>query len=197
MPSDVAETAARIRAARGYSGLSQKDLAKKLGHSVETMSRIENGRRAASADETEAIARICAVPMLFMETGFALIEERGAEATQGDLMKRVIALEQKLQRDSVEGPSHQPDLVLVNGDRVAVVQLKTGAGKTSAAVVAAVEASLAASRSGSAMTPIERAELLERGLIEAVRVLDTASDSDEQGPVAPGHLAQGTEGDAG
>jgi DNA-binding XRE family transcriptional regulator len=35
---------ARIRAARGYSGLTQIALAKELGYSVETMSRIDRRR---------------------------------------------------------------------------------------------------------------------------------------------------------
>jgi transcriptional regulator with XRE-family HTH domain len=65
------ELAARVRAARGYSGLHAKQLAKELSISVETMSRIENGRRAVPYEERTKIAQACGVPRWFLENGWA------------------------------------------------------------------------------------------------------------------------------
>lgn len=79
------ETAGRLRAARGYAGLKQPELAEALGVSVETLSRMENGRTTISVEACHAIARICEVPTAFMDAGFAplrridfedLLEER-------------------------------------------------------------------------------------------------------------------------
>lgn len=94
MPS-AKETAARLRAARGYAGLTQRKLASLMGTSVETLSRIENGRRTATAEEIERIVALCdGVPMEFIRTGFALIAERGRTTAQVDVVERLATLEE-------------------------------------------------------------------------------------------------------
>lgn len=64
------ETAGRLRAARGYAGLKQPELADKLGVSVETLSRMENGRTTVSDKTRYTVAEICGVPGAFMDVGF-------------------------------------------------------------------------------------------------------------------------------
>jgi transcriptional regulator with XRE-family HTH domain len=56
---------------RGYGGLEQPDLASRLGVSVTTLSRMENGRSGIGDDVLEAAARACDVPVAFAQSGFA------------------------------------------------------------------------------------------------------------------------------
>lgn len=93
MPS-AQETGARLRAARGYANLTQRKLAKLMGTSVETLSRIENGHRTASQEEIDKIMSFCeGVPMEFIRTGFDLIVERGRKPAQADVTERLQAVE--------------------------------------------------------------------------------------------------------
>jgi len=64
------EWAPRIRAARGYAGLSQPELAKRLEVSIGTIKRTELGDRKPKRSELLAIADICKVPMWFLEAGW-------------------------------------------------------------------------------------------------------------------------------
>lgn len=94
------EMAARVRAARGYAGLKALDLAKALNVSVETMSRIENGRRPVAPEEREKIVTACkGVPDWFIEDGW---------------------------EGGVTSGTRQPDLVLRNqqGELLALVEVK-------------------------------------------------------------------------
>lgn len=85
------EKAARIRAARGYAGLKQPELAKALGVSVETVSRLENGRTTIGSDTLERVGCVCQVPPAFMEAGFAPLER-----PISDMEARVYNLERRL-----------------------------------------------------------------------------------------------------
>lgn len=66
--------AARLRAARGYKGLKQPELAKMLGISVETLSRMENGATTVPDERVVQIAKACEVPLVFMQVGFAPLD---------------------------------------------------------------------------------------------------------------------------
>lgn len=63
--------AARLRAARGYAGLKQPELAAQLGISKETLSRMENGRTKVESSTQERIARVTGVPLEFLLNGWA------------------------------------------------------------------------------------------------------------------------------
>jgi len=65
-------TAARVRAARAFADLEQRDLAEALELSVATIRRIERGGRTASAPELIHIGEVCGVPREFMLHGFTL-----------------------------------------------------------------------------------------------------------------------------
>lgn len=99
MPSDLeerAEKAARLRAARGYAGLTQRQLAKELGHgySVETLSRIENGRTEITAEHIDNYLRVCStVPRAFMDVGFQPIIDAARAPVAVDVLRRVSSLE--------------------------------------------------------------------------------------------------------
>jgi transcriptional regulator with XRE-family HTH domain len=64
------EVARRIRAARAYADLPQSAFAELLHCTTATVRRIENGQREMNGDELEGIARLCGVPMAFLEQGF-------------------------------------------------------------------------------------------------------------------------------
>lgn len=82
------ETAGRLRAARGYAGLKQPELADALGVSVETLSRMENGRTTVSESTRYSIAEICGVPDAFMDVGFGPLRR-----PVSDLEQRVLEFE--------------------------------------------------------------------------------------------------------
>lgn len=110
--ASLEERAARVRAAHAYSKLSQSALAGKMGQSVETVSRIENARRAVSDAELVLIAEACGVPYEFMESGFDLIRERGRALTQAALVRRLDELEDRVRelvaqqaRTALEAPT--------------------------------------------------------------------------------------------
>lgn len=62
--------APRIRAARGYAGLSQDQLATKLGVDVQWVKRREASKQDTKPGERIAIATACGVPIEFLERGF-------------------------------------------------------------------------------------------------------------------------------
>jgi transcriptional regulator with XRE-family HTH domain len=66
----IEELRKRVRAARGYAGLSQPELARELGISKETVKRMEapGGR---PVDRLADIARICTLPYEFFTVDFA------------------------------------------------------------------------------------------------------------------------------
>lgn len=87
------EVVARVRAARGYAGLSQKALGEKLGLSEATMKRIERGERGYEEMELREIARLCGVPYAwFTVPSLVQAVDGAADAT---LAERVEALERQ------------------------------------------------------------------------------------------------------
>lgn len=83
-------TASRVRAARGYAGVKQKDLAKALSMSTETLHRVESGTRDLTPGEREALIAKCGVPEWFMEHGFR--PPWVADIVVADSDERVVAL---------------------------------------------------------------------------------------------------------
>lgn len=59
---DATECGKRVRAARAYAGLSQKELAQRIGMGRGTLWKIENGERLCRPGEMWEIARACRVP---------------------------------------------------------------------------------------------------------------------------------------
>jgi len=80
-----------VRAARAYADLSPADLAARLHVSRDVVWRMEAGRRLPDADERDAIAQACGVPVAFLESGFA-----GIEDPITDTDRRVLELEARV-----------------------------------------------------------------------------------------------------
>lgn len=80
---------ARYRAARCYAGLTQEELADKLGVEVQTVKRREAGKEAKRL-ELLAVASICNVPIEWLEQGWHAIG-------QGDTLTR---LDEVLERNT-------------------------------------------------------------------------------------------------
>lgn len=70
-PSDFGK---RVRAARGYAGLSKPALGAKLEISKNTLWRTEAGKRYPKDSELRALARICKVPIWFFFADFDQLE---------------------------------------------------------------------------------------------------------------------------
>jgi transcriptional regulator with XRE-family HTH domain len=64
------ELARRVRAARAYAGLSVADLADRVGLGLQTIKRIESGKRNARPFEVWAIAEACELPREFFDLDF-------------------------------------------------------------------------------------------------------------------------------
>lgn len=82
---DPTRTLARtIRAARGYSGMDRRELAKKLGMSSEQVGRYERGEwnEPPKRAIVQAIAIACSVPDDFMHVGFSDPAKRFADRTR-------------------------------------------------------------------------------------------------------------------
>lgn len=75
------ELVRRIRAARGYAGLSQPALAGRLGVSKDTLARIERGERALRPLEErnfpQLVAEATDLPVEFFTESFAHLERAG------------------------------------------------------------------------------------------------------------------------
>lgn len=104
------ELAARIRAARGYAGLKQPELAAALGVSVETMSRMENGRTTIPETTLRAVGEACGVPDTFMRAGFAPLAKPMTETEvrlldlERDMGERLDRIEQALAQRATRDP---------------------------------------------------------------------------------------------
>src|SRR5690349_6833259 len=87
------ETARRVRAARAYAGLSVNELASRIGLGLQTIKRIECGKRTARRFEIWAIAEACDLPRDFFELDLELLSRRAAMLQ--DTLTRV---EERLER---------------------------------------------------------------------------------------------------
>src|SRR3954451_17915597 len=76
------EIARRVRAARAYSGMSVSDLADVVGLGVQTVKRIEAGKRTARPFEIWAIAEACALPREFFDLDFKELWSAGSAQRQ-------------------------------------------------------------------------------------------------------------------
>lgn len=70
------ETSRRVRAARAYAGLSVNDLANRIGLGLQTIKRIESGKRTARRFEIWAIAEACGLPREFFEMDLELLNRQ-------------------------------------------------------------------------------------------------------------------------
>lgn len=89
------ELAARIRAARAYAGLGQKELAEKIGLSQQTQKRSEHAAdpfREPGEDELRKIAHVCGMPYeFFIWEWTAEPEPQTTEARLRTLEERVFS----------------------------------------------------------------------------------------------------------
>jgi transcriptional regulator with XRE-family HTH domain len=74
----ASETARRVRAARAYAGLSVNELAEQIGLGLQTVKRIENGKRGALTHELWAIAQACGLPREFFDLDLDLLSNRAS-----------------------------------------------------------------------------------------------------------------------
>jgi transcriptional regulator with XRE-family HTH domain len=98
---DALELAARIRAARGYAGVDQKDMGPLLGISARTYARREAGEWPAGDRHKllPAVQRITGVPEWFLERGWS----PPATRTNDPQRSRINRLERRLdQLDDLE-----------------------------------------------------------------------------------------------
>lgn len=99
--ASATEVAARVRAARAWSGKEQGALATELDMSAATLRRLEAGQRAASRAELERIAKLTNVPLRFLEDGFgpeAASGESGIGDQHLELLREKAALEIEVER---------------------------------------------------------------------------------------------------
>jgi len=78
----------RVRAARGYRGWTQQELADELHVSAQFVKRVERGDRILTSDELVNVAEVCGVPTWFMFNGW-----EGPTRDLDELWKRMEALE--------------------------------------------------------------------------------------------------------
>lgn len=94
----IGETARRVRAARAYCGLTASALAEQLGMGVQTIKRIEAGRRSVRPYEVIAIAEACGLPRAFFEVPFGQLASQAdrLDARLDNVDSRLERIEQRL-----------------------------------------------------------------------------------------------------
>lgn len=90
------EIARRVRAARAYAGLSVADLAERVGLGLQTIKRIESGKRNARPFEVWAIAEACELPRAFFDLDFQDLCQ--AASGHQDMLARIDGRLEKLER---------------------------------------------------------------------------------------------------
>src|SRR6476661_8134546 len=101
------EVARRVRAARAYAGLSVNELAAKIGLGLQTIKRIESGKRTARRFEIWAIAEACCLPREFFEIDLELLSRRAAALQEA--LARVDERLEQIER-AVERTTQSPSL---------------------------------------------------------------------------------------
>jgi transcriptional regulator with XRE-family HTH domain len=91
--TSTAETARRVRAARAYAGLSVNALANRIGLGLQTIKRIECGKRTARVFELWAIAEACELPREFFEMDLDVLNQRASLMNE-----TLVRVEQRLAR---------------------------------------------------------------------------------------------------
>src|SRR3954453_22620459 len=91
--SSISEIARRVRAARAYAGLSVNELANRIGLGLQTIKRIESGKRAARRFEIWAIAEACNLPREFFEIDLDLLSRRSSA-----LQETLARVDERLER---------------------------------------------------------------------------------------------------
>jgi transcriptional regulator with XRE-family HTH domain len=99
--SSSIEVARRVRAARAYAGLSVNELAGRIGLGLQTIKRIESGKRTARRFEVWAIAEACNLPREFFEIDLDLLSRRAAA-----LQEALAKVDERLER--IERRMDQP-----------------------------------------------------------------------------------------
>jgi transcriptional regulator with XRE-family HTH domain len=90
------ETARRVRAARAYAGMSVSELAERVGLGLQTIKRIESGKRNARPFEVWAIAEGCDLPRAFFDLDF--VELCNVAVAQQEMLARIDGRLDKLER---------------------------------------------------------------------------------------------------
>lgn len=90
------EVARRVKAARGYAGLSQRQLGAELGVDAGTVKRWEKGD-VQLAKRLDTIARVCKLPLPFFTVDFDRLEElEAAPSDDGDQQATLRTLNERL-----------------------------------------------------------------------------------------------------
>lgn len=92
---DSKEAAARVRAVRAYRDLKQEELAQRLGISLATIRRIENGERPMSTEDLIRVAEVLDIPSAFMLQGF---DAFGPEPNFDAITREIEDLKRRMQR---------------------------------------------------------------------------------------------------
>jgi transcriptional regulator with XRE-family HTH domain len=101
-----AETARRVRAARAYAGLSVNDLANRIGLGLQTIKRIECGKRTARRFEIWAIAEACGLPREFFEMDLELLNRQATvmHEAMARVEERLARIERSMERNTQSLP---------------------------------------------------------------------------------------------
>lgn len=96
--TEIEETARRIRAARSYAGLTQEDMAERLGISTVTYKRVEQAKRSVDIRELARISEITQMPASFFSLDLSAIDD-GAKQRQEleDVEGRISTLVSRLE----------------------------------------------------------------------------------------------------
>lgn len=100
------EIARRVRAARAYAGLSVKELATRIGLGLQTIKRIEAGKRTARRFEVWAIAEACGLPREFFEVDLDMLSRQATvlQDTLARVDERLARVERALARSTQSSP---------------------------------------------------------------------------------------------
>jgi transcriptional regulator with XRE-family HTH domain len=101
-----AETARRVRAARAYAGLSVSELANRIGLGLQTIKRIESGKRTARRFEIWAIGEACGLPREFFEMDLELLNRQAtvAQETLARVEERLARIERAMEPNTQSPP---------------------------------------------------------------------------------------------